>query len=310
MATAQQVKENLEILNQRNQSLIDLANATTGKEDTTLTDGVNSLIEKYDLEPTLQEKVVTENGEVVPDEGFDGLSKVTVNVPEKEVKLQDKTITENGTYQADSDYDGLGSVTVEVASSGSLEGLENGYDVMFYDENNDGLAFYSIKQGHSINAPVYNCKAWQTDAGANVEFPYTPTEDVIFYANNDTYASSLYKYYGVDSAVYPYLFINFEAKTTVPVQCTYKVVFGKTMPDSYYLNDVLNASYSYTDGSINEVPDLDTLVLKIMEHISPSALAASSTDRTATSKSNIYATNYDVKESYISQFYAYYRLDE
>lgn len=119
----QQVKENLEILNQRNQSLIDLANATTGKEDTTLTEGVNSLIEKYDLEPTLQEKVVTENGEVVPDESYDGLSKVTVNVPEKEVKLQDKTITENGTYQADSGYDALRSVTVEVAGSGGGVGV-------------------------------------------------------------------------------------------------------------------------------------------------------------------------------------------
>ena len=37
-----------------------------------------------------------------------------------------------------------------------LEGLENGYDVMFYDENMRGLAFYSIKQGHAINPPIYN----------------------------------------------------------------------------------------------------------------------------------------------------------
>lgn len=33
-------------------------------------------------EPVLQEKYVDENGEVTPDEGFDGLSKVTVNVPQ------------------------------------------------------------------------------------------------------------------------------------------------------------------------------------------------------------------------------------
>ena len=34
-----------------------------------------------ETEPTLQEKTITENGEYTPDSGYDGLSKVTVNVP-------------------------------------------------------------------------------------------------------------------------------------------------------------------------------------------------------------------------------------
>lgn len=42
--------------------------------------------------PVLQEKSVTENGEVLPDENYDGLSKVTVNVPMKTLKKFDGTV--------------------------------------------------------------------------------------------------------------------------------------------------------------------------------------------------------------------------
>ena len=132
------------------QSLIDLANTTTGNQDTNLTDGVNALVGGY----------------------------------------------------------GQGG------SGGSLEGLENGYDVMFYDENNEGLAFYSIRQGNSINPPPYNCKNWENADAEIIEFPYTPTEDVILYANNSTLASTLYKHYGVDAGTYPYCWIIMRFKTS------------------------------------------------------------------------------------------------
>lgn len=83
-------------------------------------------------EPSLQEKTATENGDVLPDEGYDGLSKVTVDVAgevlpvyDGEViiegeeisvvfKLQEKTVSENGEVLPDEGYDGLSKVTVNV----------------------------------------------------------------------------------------------------------------------------------------------------------------------------------------------------
>lgn len=41
----------------------------------------------------LQEKIITENGEYTPDDGYDGLSKVVVNVPGEVVEIYDGTVT-------------------------------------------------------------------------------------------------------------------------------------------------------------------------------------------------------------------------
>lgn len=72
------------------------------------------------VQPKLQEKekIIMENGTSViePDENFDGLSKVTINVDTPVVRLGTKTITENGVYKAtDDNLDGYSEVNVETS---------------------------------------------------------------------------------------------------------------------------------------------------------------------------------------------------
>ena len=64
-------------------------------------------------EANLQEKTITENGEVTPDEGYDGFSKVNVNVPIPDGYIDpegNKEITENGTH----DISEFESVTINI----------------------------------------------------------------------------------------------------------------------------------------------------------------------------------------------------
>ena len=102
--------------------------------------------------------------------------------------------------------DGVNAL-VEGYGQGGSDGIEGGYDVTFYDENNEGLAFYSIKEGHSINPPVYECDTWLDDDGNGIVFPYTPTKDIIIRAICAGYLKQIYGHYNVDSVLYPYLCI-------------------------------------------------------------------------------------------------------
>ena len=107
-------------------------------------DGISSIQIATDVHPTLQEKTAEENGEIVADEGFDGLSKVSVNV---QPKLQEKTATENGTIEADAGYDGLKKVDVNVnppLQAKTVELTENGSQTVTADEPNYGLSEVKI----------------------------------------------------------------------------------------------------------------------------------------------------------------------
>lgn len=215
-------------------------------------------------------------------------------------KLQDKVITENGTYQADSGYDALRSVTVEVASS--LEGLENGYDVMFYDENNDGLAFYSVRQGLYVDKPQYNCKRWVTADGVVVELPLQPTSDMQLYASNNTYARILYENYGVDMVEYPYLAIRVDNASYSSLS-EVVIYFAKSISESS-LKDIIYGGAVQINPKITDL-EVENVVDVVISNIS--GVSRTSTSESLWNMANIYYyTNFD----YSFTKATLYRLDE
>lgn len=122
----------------------------------------------------LQEKTVTKNGDVLPDEGFNGMSKVTVAVPtgsSKEEQEKSITITKNGTTEVIPDEGKtLSKVTIEtnVATGGSGEvgkpyidtskmtrfaslfSNNSNLDLVDYLDTKNGLNFESMFSGSNL----------------------------------------------------------------------------------------------------------------------------------------------------------------
>lgn len=78
-----------------------------------------SAVRDITTQPTLQEKTIVRNGSYTPDEGFDGFSEVTVNVPSGggSAVIQPLSVTQNGVYNPPSGVDGFGPVSVNVGGS-------------------------------------------------------------------------------------------------------------------------------------------------------------------------------------------------
>ncbi len=90
--------------------------------------GRGVIIELHD-DANLQPLVATNNGEYSPEEGVDGYSQVTVNVPPTIPEIEALTVTEDGTYQSSGDgYNpvivstGVGALRQEIASAETASG--------------------------------------------------------------------------------------------------------------------------------------------------------------------------------------------
>ena len=168
------------------------------------------------------------------------------------------------------------------------------------------MAFFSIKQGHSIEAPIYVCKAWKTEDGTNISFPYTPSGDLVVYANNDTYASALYSFYNVDSVFYPYLCVTYSTAYKNSIGIHFAQSFRKVNEQCIELSNVQYENYANYNGELNDTDytDLGVITALVMAKI---PMLRSTSSYNVYGDDNALYTNFDTT---LNEAPDLYRLDD
>ena len=134
----------------------------TSKDGETLPTNGKYCVDDIVVQPALEIKTITSNGEILPSENYCGFEKVTVNV-QTAPTLQSKTVTPTKSQQSvspDSGYDGLSGVTVEaippnyVIPTGTVNITTNGT----HDVSGKASVNVNVPSGESekptLNAPT------------------------------------------------------------------------------------------------------------------------------------------------------------
>lgn len=241
------------------------------------------------LDVTLQEKTATENGEVLPDEGYDGLGKVIVDV---QPNLQEKSVTENGEVLPDEGYDGMSKVTVDVAGGTSVEG---GFTVNFHNEDGTLIETHSAELGRDIYAPAsFNEVNYWSDAdGVPYTMPLTiNTADTVLdlYATEaQTCAKVLYSYFGIDKTTYPEICVVVQSDgNVVTVYFGSDILLGSSSSKTRLSYRKTNAKSIYANIKENLLAVVQAIVSE------PVSNYTAGTDYMGSYSSSYYYANFDM----------------